>query len=531
MKPSSAASTSSAKVVRLPRAPSRRRDEAEFLPAALEIMETPASPVGRAVMVVIVGFLAAAVGWACVGQVDIIATAQGRIIPTGKSKTIQPFETGVVRAIAVADGARVHEGDVLVELDPTSDQSDETRLAFDLAQDRLDIARLRALLDRAPFVPPATPDARMMAMARAQRAEQAAEHDAKLARLDKQVAQKLAEGREVEVAIEKVSMSLPLLTEQRDIRSALLRNQYGSRLTYLQIQQQLVEAQHDLSSQHEKRDQITQALAGLDRQKAEVTAEFRKGLLTDLAKAEVSASEHAENLRKAGVKRDLRTLRAPVDGTVQQLAVHTLGGIVTPAQQLMVIVPEGAGIEIEATLPNKDVGFVHEGQQVEIKVEAFTFTRYGLLHGTVTSLSQDVVAPREAEPRDGRKATEAENDEQARQAGQATYVALVSLDARSIRTEDGDTPLEAGMAVTTEIKTGRRTVMSYLLSPLLRFRQEGLRGAMRFDRGGDRIGERLGCRRYAREPWLGGGSRPRRTRPSTCGWTGGVLGRIGGVSC
>ena len=419
--------------------------------------------------------MAIAVGWACVGEVDIIATAQGRIIPTGKSKAIQPFETGVVRAIAVADGSLVRKGDVLIELDPTSDHSDETRLAFGLAQDRLDLARLRALLEHAAFAPPADADARMSLMAGRQMDEQAAEHAAKLDGLDRQIAQKQAEGREVKASIDKVEMSLPLLTEQRDIRISLLQNQYGSRLTYLQIQQQLVEAQHELEGDKQKLEQGVQALAALDRQKAEATAEYRKGLLTDLAKAELSASEHDEEMKKAVLKRGLRTLRAPVDGTVQQLAVHTLGGVVTPAQQLMVVVPKGTGLEIEATLPNKDVGFVHRGQEVEVKVEAFTFTRYGLLHGEVTSLSQDVVAPQDAQQHDGRKDTEAQNDEQARQVGQPTYVALVSLGATTIRTEDGVSQLEPGMAVTAEIKTGRRTVISYLLSPLLRLRQEGLR--------------------------------------------------------
>ena len=452
-----------------------KRSEIEFLPAALEIIETPASPVGRAIAGTIIAFAAIAVAWSCFGEVDIIATAQGRIIPTGKSKVIQPFDTGVVRRIAVADGASVRKGDVLVELDPTTDTSDETRLAFALAQDQLDLARLHALLDGATFAPPADASPRLALTASHQMTEQATEHRAKLDNLDKQIAQKRAESREIKAGIDKIAADLPLLTEQRDIRSALLQNQYGSRLAYLQIQQQLVESQHELEGQKQKAEETAQALAGLDRQKVAETAEYRKGLLSDLAKAEISANEHAEDLEKAQMKQRLRTLCAPVDGTVQQLAVHTLGGVVTPAQQLMVVVPKGTGLEIEATLPNKDVGFVHKGQPVVIKVEAFTFTRYGLLHGVVKSLSQDVVAPQDQAQHDGRKDTDAANDEQARQAGQPTYVALISLYATSVPTEDGLSPTEPGMAVTTEIKTGKRTVISYLMSPLLRFRQEGLR--------------------------------------------------------
>jgi hemolysin D len=476
MRPSSAA-TATAKVI--PLKPLRpRRSETEFLPAALEIIETPASPVGRAIAGTIIGFMAVAIGWACIGKVDIIATAQGRIIPTGKSKSIQPFETGVVRRIAVSDGSIVLRGDILVELDPTSDQSDETRLIFALAQDRLDIARLRALLDDIAFASPSEADARMVAMARRQMDAQAAQQAAKLDGLDRQIAGKQAEGREVSAAIEKIDAGLPLITEQRDIRKALLQNQYGSRLAYLQVQQQLVEGQHELEGQKQKREETGQALAALDRQKAETTADYRKGLLTDLAKAEVSSNEHEEDRKKAVLKRELRTLRAPVDGTVQQLAVHTLGGVVTPAQQLMVIVPKGTGLEIEATLPNKDVGFVHKGQDVEIKVEAFTFTRYGLLHGKVTSLSQDVIAPQDSgDTRGSRdKADGADtSDEQDRQAKQPTYVAHVAVAATGIETENGFSALEPGMSVTAEIKTGRRTVISYLLSPLSRFRQEGMR--------------------------------------------------------
>ncbi|WP_342154150.1 HlyD family type I secretion periplasmic adaptor subunit [Methylorubrum sp. SB2] len=453
-----------------------RRSEAEFLPAALEIVETPASPLGRGMALAIAGFLTVAIVWASFGEVDIIATAQGRIIPTGKSKVIQPYETGVVRRVAVADGAVVKAGDVLVELDPTTDASDETRAAFGLSQDRLDIARLQALLagDIEAFSPDPQTEPRLATMARRQMEAQGAEHQARLDGLDRQIAQKQAEGREIRIAIERVTASLPLLTEQRDIRQSLLANQYGSRLTYLQIQQQVVESQHELEAQKQKREENAQGLAALERQKAEAVAGYRKGLLTDLAKAELSASEHGQEIRKATLRRELRTLRAPVDGTVQQLALNTLGGIVTPAQPLMVVVPKGTGIEIEAALPNKDVGFVRKGQPVEVKVETFTFTRYGLLHGTVSDVSHDAIAPQD-EGRGPRGGAEEGGDEKSRQARQPTYLAHVTLADDQVATEDGPIALEPGMAVTAEIKTGRRTVISYLLSPLVRFKQESLR--------------------------------------------------------
>lgn len=463
-----------APVLRLPRP---RRDEAAFLPAALEIIESPASPLGRAVALSIAAFLATAIAWASLGQVDIIATAQGRVIPTGNSKVIQPYETGVVRRIAVSDGTAVKAGDVLVELDPTTDASDERQAQFGLMTDRLDIARLTALLsgDLETFRADAGAELRMVTTARQQMAAQAAEHRAKLDGLDRRIAQKQVERGEIATATEKLAMSLPLLTEQRDIRKRLLANEYGSRLTYLQMEQQVVEAEHDLATQRQKRDENEQELAALDREKAATAADYNKGLLADLAKAELSAEEHEQEVRKAALHRDLRTLRAPVDGTVQQLSLHTLGGVVTPAQQLMVVVPNDGGLEIEASLLNKDVGFVRKGQAVEVKVETFTFTRYGLLHGRVASVSRDVVAPRDDDPRGGRQGHPEAGDEKERQARQPAYVAHIDLAEHEIVTENGPVALEPGMAVEAEIKTGRRSVISYFLSPLSRLRQEGLR--------------------------------------------------------
>lgn len=463
-----------ASVISLPRrAAARQRQDAAFLPAALEIVETPASPLGRAIGATIVALIAAALAWSYFGQVDIIATAEGRIIPTGRSKVIQPYDTGVVRAIRVRDGQVVKVGDVLIELDPTSDASDGRKLTYALAQDRLDIGRLKSLLDGHTVLalPSSVPDPRMVEVAQAQMDAQAAEHMAKLDTIDRQTAQKAAEGRAIKAAVDKLKASLPLISEQRDIRGALLGNQFGSRLTYLQTQQQVVETQHELEAQQQRQEENAEAASALLRQRTQVAAEYRKSLLADLAKAEVQAREHEEDIAKAAMRRELRTLRAPVAGTVQQLAVNTLGGIVTPAQPLLVIVPQGVGLEIEATLANRDVGFVHKGEEVAIKVETFDFTRYGLLHGRVDTVSQDVVAAND----DGGAHNNGSRPAAADHATtQPFYVAHIALHEAGIRTEQGIADLEPGMAVTAEITTGRRSILEFLLSPVTRMRKEAL---------------------------------------------------------
>ncbi|WP_315765890.1 MULTISPECIES: HlyD family type I secretion periplasmic adaptor subunit [unclassified Bradyrhizobium] len=461
------------------RVAARRRDELEFLPAALEIVETPASPIGRAIAATIIAFFCLAIVWATFGHVDIIATASGRVIPSGHTKVIQPFETGVVRAIHVAEGQQVAAGEVLVELDPAATEADVRKLQKDLQQDHLDIARLETLFGRdlASFAPPPGADMALVDSARSQMEAQAAEQDAKLAGLDRQIAQKQAEADEARAVVARIEAVLPILQDQRDIREKAMHIEFGSKLLFLQVEQQYVEQQHQLLAERHKLNEVTQAIAALQKQRVQAEAEYRKSLLADLAKAKVQANEHGEEAVKAARRRELQTLRAPLDGSVQQLAVHTIGGVVTPAQQLMVIVPREAKLEIEANLANKDVGFVHPGQDVEVKIETFNFTRYGLLHGTVMTISRDVVAPDLTAPdrRDRQDDPALARSEEDRQARQPTYVAHIALARTSIETEDGFTSLEPGMAVTAEIKTGRRRVIEYLLSPLLRYRHEAWR--------------------------------------------------------
>jgi hemolysin D len=167
-------------------------------------------------------------------------------------------------------------------------------------------------------------------------------------------------------------------------------------------------------------------------------------------------------------------LTAPVDGVVQQLAIHTVGGIVTPAQALMVVVPSDSQLEIEAMVSNRDIGFVHAGQGAEIKIDTFNFTRYGLLHGRVLNVSEDAIV-RERQERTNERAPGSENDSSEPKGQELSYSARISLDNTRMQIDDRIVNLSPGMAVTVEIKTGSRAILSYLLSPLLRASHDALR--------------------------------------------------------
>ncbi len=198
--------------------------------------------------------------------------------------------------------------------------------------------------------------------------------------------------------------------------------------------------------------------------------------MSDLADAHKKADEFSQDVIKAERRVDEQVLRSPIDGTVQQLTLHTVGGVVTPAQPLMQIVPVESRIEAEAMISNRDIGFVNAGQDADIKVDTFNFTRYGLLQGKVVSVSQDAIVRDKANAKAAAaKADGALSDSSEPEGQELLYAARVSLDETQMPIDGKLVKLAPGMAVTIEIKTGTRRIIEYLMSPLLRYRQESLR--------------------------------------------------------
>ena len=232
--------------------------------------------------------------------------------------------------------------------------------------------------------------------------------------------------------------------------------------------------QQDLLLQQSRLREADAAIALLKETKDKTAAEYRRATYDALAKAEQKTAGVAQEVIKAERRTKLQRLAAPVDGVVQQLAIHTVGGVVTPAQSLAVVVPSESQLEIEAMLSNRDIGFVHPGQKAEIKVDTFNFTRYGLLHGDVLSMSTDAITRDRSQGANDRASGAAQSSSEPR-GQELEYAARISLDRTSMQVEDKLVKLGPGMAVTVEIKTGTRRIISYLLSPLARYKQESLR--------------------------------------------------------
>jgi hemolysin D len=465
------------RVIPFRRARERSRLELAFLPAALEIVETPPSPIGRAMAIALAALFCVALAWSWWGTIDIVASANGKIVPSGRTKVIQPFETSVVRSIHVQDGRAVKAGDLLIELDPTMNAAERDHALNDLLAEQLNIARLRAALlggddPLTDFVPPADADPALVRTQRQLLANQVAEHRAKLGALDRQQAQKEAEVATTAATIAKLEALIPVIQPRVDMRKTLMDKDLGSKLTYYETLQLLVEQQKELGVQKSHRQEAEAAVTAIRETRRQAQAEFRRALSDELAKAEQKAGGLAKDLIKAEQRTKLQQLRAPVDGTVQQLAVHTVGGVVTPAQALLVVVPSDSRLEIEAMVSNRDIGFVHAGQPAEIKVDTFNFTRYGLLRGEVLGISPDAIVREHQEDRSEERRRGAPSETSEPKGQELSYSARISLAQSQLQVDERLVNLSPGMAVTVEIKTGSRRILSYLLSPLLRYHQE-----------------------------------------------------------
>ena len=371
-------------------------------------------------------------------------------------------------------------GDVLIELDPTIVGAEQSHIRSDLIAAQLDISRLRAALSdsddpQEAFQPPSLASAALVAMERQFLARQSEEYRAKLASLDRQRAQKEAESGSVAAVISKLEALEPLIAQRVDILKTLSDKGLGSKLTYLESMQALTENQKERLVQENRLEEANAAVAAIIETRAHEAAEFRRTLFTDLAEAERKVAGLGVDLVKAQERTKLQLLTAPVDGVVQQLSVHTVGGVVTPAQQLAVVVPSDSELEVEAMISNRDIGFIHAGQDVQIKVDTFNFTRYGLLHGQVLSVSKDALV-RDVSPDNAKqKEPGAEGSSSEPKGQELNYVARISLDRTEIQVDNTVADLSPGMAVTAEIKTGARSLLSYLLSPLMKYKHDALR--------------------------------------------------------
>lgn len=438
----------------------RTRQETEFLPAALALQDTPVSPAPRWAMGLIVAFVLLALLWATFGRMDVVAVGQGKVVPSSRTKTIQPLETATVKAILVRDGQQVRAGDVLIELDPTAPLADSDRLGAEHVSASLQLERGQALLralegggpPSLPALPGVPPERRLEAVRLLM--SQHAEHQSRRDRVAADLARREAEWRTTQAMVRKLEQTLPIATQRAQDYRDLVNKAFVSNHGYLEQEQARIEMEADLAAQRNRLQEIAAALDEARAQQRALTAEVRRSTLDSIEQAQQRLDALAQERIKADLRGRLTRLTSPVDGTVQQLAVHTEGGVVTPAQALLVVVPSDQPLEVEAFFENKDIGFLRQGQTAAVKVETFQFTKYGTLDAELASVSHDAIS-----------------DEQRG----LIYASRVRMARTSVVVDGAEVRLSPGMAVTVEVKTGNRRVIEYFLAPLLQHTSESLR--------------------------------------------------------
>jgi hemolysin D len=464
-------------------------DDRAFLPAAVEIIETPPSPHAVAMTLAICGFFAAALAWCWFGRLDVYATARGKIEPAGHAKIVGSLDPGKVASIDATEGKVVHEGDALVALDTSEPAAEFASATQAMVAAKAEAIRRQAALQVAatgdwsrsvtadwPDDIPAESRAREESVLHGDLQDQAA----KLANLAAQKVEKEAAVRELDASIAAEHRLIETLNERVALRQALIDKDVGTRTALLDAIQALRQEEAQLAGDIGKRDAAIAAVKSVDTQYAETTTGFISDQTSKMATARRLADEKAADRVKAKVRIDRMTMRAPVDGVVQSLAVTTIGQVVTTGQELMSIVPSNTPVQILAYVTNDDIGFVTPGQDAVVKIDSFPFTQYGTIGAVVDNVASDAIPTdtanrRLSDPTKAGDSTSQSLTPTARPTTDLVFEARLNPQSYAINVNGRNVPLSPGMTVTVEIKTGSRRILEYLFSPLVEVAGKAMR--------------------------------------------------------
>ena len=436
--------------------------EYEFLPPALEIEETPASPVKRVLIWVILAIVIVFFAWSCLGRVEIVAEARGKIIPDGRVKVVQPMEEGIVRAILVEEGQRVEEGQILIDLDPTIRQADVESYASSLRLQYLDRERLVEEFsgqnpgDKLPRLVGRGKGKDSPALTAMQSKLKLARESEYRTREESQrlvIAQRESALAASGAGLVKLERACSITQEQEISLRELYDSGFASRMEWREKEKELLGLQQDVEAQKKQVQSCIDSLEEARKTLESLVHERDKSILTDLVERERSISSTEGEVTKAKKRVELGSLVSPVSGTVHGLNTYTIGGIVKPAQDVVSIVPEGTPLIVEAMVLNKDIGFVKVGQETEVKLDTFPFQKYGTIRGQVIHLSPDAVEDDKMGP---------------------VYRMRTSIEKAFMRVDGRDVSVAPGMTASVEIKTGNRRIIEFFLSPIIKYARESL---------------------------------------------------------
>lgn len=420
------------------------------------LKKNPATTV-RMVSIALCVIAVFALVFAYLAKIDIVVSTQGKVIPSDKSKTIQPLEAGVIKSIRVRDGQQVKKGDILIELDPKMTDAEREKLQNEYIQASAELARLDAMLKGSRNILFKTVGGSdIVEKEKFLLAGRLAEQESKISALEAEIIKKEADLAAISSTVIQLTQSLPLVKRKYEMRDELAKTGYISEAGIIDSKLEFLNAEKELLVQQNRQKESQAALKAAKIQKDGAAAEFRAKIASEMVEAAKRKNNAEKELAKANVKSELQVLKSPIDGVVQQLAVTTVGGVVTQAQALLTVVPLNTTLEVETQVLNKDIGYLRVGQRVVNKFETFDFTRFGYIEGEVGWVGADSIPDQKSGP---------------------VYTARIKLKETKTPNEVGGQKglVSPGMSVTSDIKIGERRMIEYFLSPLIKYKQESAR--------------------------------------------------------
>ena len=434
-------------------------DSYQFKPILTEIEESPVSPLGRIIFWLIIAFIIIALLWLFIGKIDIVVSARGKIIPFGEIKVIQPLEAGVVKQIFTKEGDFVKKGQVLMEVDPSTTQPQLQSLKTNLEYLNLESKRLNALSEDKQF----EPDLPQLTVYNLDSIGQPVQTQMNLYRSSKESLQRQLDSKQQE--LKKIDEQLKSAISERNTNQSLLdlaldKEKRLNEVSDLIAKNDLDEVQANIKTYSGKVTELEHKLKELNHAKSQTKEEMnylkandKKENLKELSDRVKQTSQIQANIQEIGFKNKLQRIASPVDGYVNKLFIHTVGGVVTPAEKLISVVPINTPLVIQATVLNKDIGFVKSNMPVQIKIDTFDFQKYGLLKGVVLQVSKDSIEDQKQGP---------------------IYEVYIEPVDKSLIVEGKRVFISSGMSLSAEIKVGKRRIIEFFVYPLIKYWQEGI---------------------------------------------------------
>jgi hemolysin D len=427
-------------------------DKHEFRPLLAEIEDAPLNPLGRTVFWIIMAALLFFALWTFFGRIDVVVTARGKVIPDGEVKTVQPLNTGVVRSIRAQVGDLVEEGQVLMEIDPSDIDPELTSMRTETQQVELARLRIEALLGGTEFRPPAgynpvlTQVQTDLYLAARERLEsQLWVKRQEYQQIESQIAAQEKTGRQADERAKQIARRLDRMEAVHDLIS---------RDELEQIRIDAGDAETVRANAIHGLDELRAGLLRIDREIALLRDEERSRLLSELADNRLRQTYLSGSIEQAEYRSRRQQITSPVKGHVAQLLFHTVGGVVSPAEKLAVIVPLDSPLLIKALVSSRDVGFIAPGMKVSLKIDTFEFQKYGIIDGELTHVSKDSIED---------------------QYTGLMYETLVRPERISLMVDGQETDIANGMGVTAEIKVGKRRIIEFFIYPIIRYLNEGIK--------------------------------------------------------